>query len=76
MADLILKEHGAVANGTISVEPDGRWRASFLVRDFDRDTQHEMGPKFLESKDAARAWVISQAAHHGFGQNDFDIDVE
>ena len=76
MADLILKRHGAVANGLISQDSANEWRASLLVRDFDKETEQTRGPEIFTSEASARTWVIRQAAHHGFKESEFDIEVE
>jgi len=76
MADLILKAHGGIANGTISEEEDGRYRASLLVRDLTKEIQQMRGPEFFRSKDRAKAWIEQQARYHGFTGGDFDIQIE
>jgi hypothetical protein len=76
MADPILKKHGGIATGTIAKEPDGRFRASLLIRNLEKEIQQMRGPEFLGSERAARDWVIRQAGLHGFGPNEFDVMVE
>jgi hypothetical protein len=38
VSDPILKKHGALAYGIISVEEDDCWRARLSVQDLDKDT--------------------------------------
>ena len=76
MADTLLKAHGAIANGTVSHDDDGRWRAFLLVRDFGKDLEQKRGPEFFNSKDRALEWVYRQAGHHGFRMGEFDVEIE
>jgi hypothetical protein len=75
MADPILKEHGAIAKGTIWPE-GGQWRASLLVSDPAKEIHQDHGPQDFPSGARARAWLVEQAALHGFGEGEFDIQVE
>ena len=54
MSDLILKEHGAHAIGKVSHSKDGRWAATFLVKDLDKCFEQRMGPEFFASEHDAR----------------------
>ena len=76
MADPLLKAHGAIADGWISHDDDGRWRAFLLVRDLDKDLKQERGPNFFSSKDRALEWVYQQASYHGFKKGEFKVDIE
>ena len=76
MVDLILKIHGADATGILSEGEDKQWRAHLLVRDLEKEAQQTRGPEMFGSMEAARAWIIREASHHGFGEADFEITVE
>lgn len=76
MSGPILKAHGAHALGTISHAKDGRWRATLVVKDIDKGFQQERGPEFFASEAKARDWILLQAGHHGFADDDFDITIE
>jgi hypothetical protein len=76
MSDLILKEHGAHAVGKVSHAKDGKWSATFLVHDVDRGFEQRMGPEFFASEHDARGWILLQAGHRGFADDDFDIHIE
>lgn len=76
MGDLILKAHGAIANGLISQEEDGSWRCSFLVRDLEKEIQQHRGPELLATEAQGRDWVVRQGKFHGFQGDDFDVQVE
>jgi hypothetical protein len=53
MADPLLKVHGAIADGWISHDDDGRWRAFLLVRDLGKDLKQE-----------PVGWVERSETHH------------
>lgn len=76
MADLILKVHGAHALGTISHAKDGSWRAILVVKDLDKGFEQKRGPESFASEAKARDWILLQAGHHGFADDDFDIKIE
>ncbi len=76
MSDLILKAHGAHAVGTVSHTADGQWSATLVVKDADKGFQQDRGPEIFSSEAKARDWILLQAGHHGFADDDFDIHVE
>lgn len=64
MTERIVKVNGGIAAGLISQEAD-KWRASLLV-----------GPEVFSSQEAARTWIIRQAAYHGLEEERIDLQVE
>jgi hypothetical protein len=76
VSDLILKEHGAHAVGKIAHSKDGRWGATFLLTDPNRGFEQRMGPEFFASEHDARGWILLQAGHRGFADDDYDIHIE
>jgi hypothetical protein len=77
VSDLILKEHGAHAVGKIShSREDGKWSATFLVTDKDRGFEQKMGPEVFASEHDARGWILLQAGHRGFADDDYDVHIE
>lgn len=76
MSDLILKAHGAHAVGTISHTTDGKFSATLVVKDLDKGFQQDRGPEIFPTEARARDWILLQAGHHGFQDDDFDIHIE
>ena len=76
MAAPFLKAHGAIANGSVSKDDDGRWRAFLLVRDAALENEQKRGPQLFNSKDRAVEWLYTQASHHGFKKGEFDAEIE
>ncbi len=76
MSDSILKEHGAHALGTVSHAADGQWSAILVVRDADKGFEQTRGPEVFPTEAKARDWILLQASHHGFADDDFDIHLQ
>lgn len=76
MSEILLKKHAASAFGLLAQEEDGSWRTTLTVRSLDLEREQNRGPEFLPTEDAASAWVIREAAKHGFGPDDLDFIVE
>lgn len=76
MKDPIQKGEGVHAIGTVSKEADGSWRAGLTVKDPARGFEQQRGPELFASEAKARDWILLQAGHHGFADEDFDIEIE
>lgn len=76
MTDILLKKHGGDAFGLLSQEKDGRWRTTLTVRSLDLETEQQRGPEFFGDEEAARQWVVREAAKHGFADADLTFIVE
>ncbi|HEU0097107.1 MAG TPA: hypothetical protein VFQ52_11690 [Rhizomicrobium sp.] len=75
MKDPIQKSEGVHAKGTVAKSADGSWRAGLVVKDPARGFEQERGPEFFATEDKARDWILLQAGHHGFADEDFDIEI-
>ncbi len=47
-----------------------------VVKDLDKGFQQERGPEIFPTEARARDWILLQAGHHGFEDDDFDIHIE
>ncbi|RTL50874.1 MAG: hypothetical protein EKK40_12280 [Bradyrhizobiaceae bacterium] len=75
MQDPIQKGEGVHARGTVTRGADGRWEAHLEVKDPARGFRQERGPEFFATEAKARDWILLQAGHHGFADEDFDIEI-
>ncbi len=76
MTDFIRKADGVHAKGRVAKAADGSWQANLVVRDPARGFAQERGPEFFATEAKARDWILLQAGHHGFADEDFDIEIE
>ncbi len=76
MNEPLLRKNGAEAGAGIAEDEDGRWRASIKFFDLAAGREQVGGPEFFATQARARQWLISRAAFHGFGEADFDIQIE
>lgn len=75
MKDPIQKAEGIHAKGMIAKAADGRWQARLVVQDPARGFEQARGPEFFATEAKARDWILLQAGHHGFADEDFETQI-